>query len=187
MPDTGPPSGRAPSQASRVASNAASRVASPARSAAGPGQPGWTQGPGFDPARMGTAKKGNTRMELPPDAYVLDSKKSMFTLRGNKLNTEGSPAVVEVNQYRMTKFDFTKKIYQYDVSNVGTYRFVASSNHFPRWPYPPTRIRRPLSSRRSGSTPHSRRLCKSTTTTCGFAMETSLPGPHRWLIVARFA
>lgn len=55
-------------------------------------------------------------MELPADAYATDTQKSLFTLRGNKLNSEGAPVVVEVNQYRMTKFDFTKKIYQYDVS-----------------------------------------------------------------------
>ncbi|OAA73597.1 eukaryotic translation initiation factor 2C 2 [Cordyceps fumosorosea ARSEF 2679] len=110
----GPPSGRAPSQPSAVRSVDASRVASPSRA----GQPGWNQGPGFDPARLGgpTKRAGNTRMELPPDAYVSDTQKSMFTLRGNNLNTEGSPAVVEVNQYRMTKFDFSKKIYQYDVA-----------------------------------------------------------------------
>lgn len=55
-------------------------------------------------------------MELPPDAYVLDGSKDIFALRGNKYNTEGMPAVVEVNQYRMKKFDFKSKIYQYDVS-----------------------------------------------------------------------
>ncbi|EGX96643.1 eukaryotic translation initiation factor 2C 2 [Cordyceps militaris CM01] len=116
---SGPPPGRAPSHSSAIRSTDASRVASPACTTVGqPGQPGWTEGPGFDPARMGgpTRKAGNTRMELPPDAYVSDTQKSMFTLRGNNLNTEGSPAVVEVNQYRMTKFDFTKKIYQYDVA-----------------------------------------------------------------------
>ncbi|OAQ99960.1 hypothetical protein LLEC1_05719 [Akanthomyces lecanii] len=109
---SGPPSGP-PSHVS------ASRVASPARSAAShAGQLGWTQGPGVDPARLGgpTKKAGNTRMELPPDAYVSDTQKSLFTLRGSNLNSEGSPAVVEVNQYRMTKFDFSKKIYQYDVA-----------------------------------------------------------------------
>lgn len=55
-------------------------------------------------------------MELPPDAYVSETKKDMFILRGNKFNTEGKPADMLVNQYRMKKFDFTKKIYQYDVS-----------------------------------------------------------------------
>lgn len=45
----------------------------------------------------------------------MDGKKSEFTLRGNKLNTEGAPDVVHTNQYRMIKFDFSKKIYQYDV------------------------------------------------------------------------
>lgn len=54
-------------------------------------------------------------MELPPDAYVPDTQKSMFALRGNRVNTEGKPSIVEVNQYRMKAFDFSKKIHQYDV------------------------------------------------------------------------
>lgn len=53
-------------------------------------------------------------MELPPDAYTTGNKTS-FTARGNKLNSEGTPDMVHVNQYRMKKFDFSKKIYQYDV------------------------------------------------------------------------
>ena len=40
----------------------------------------------------------------------------MFTFRGNKLNMEGQPAYVEINQYRITELEFSKKIYQYDVS-----------------------------------------------------------------------
>ncbi|KAG6045228.1 hypothetical protein E4U39_002591 [Claviceps sp. Clav50 group G5] len=81
-----------------------------------PGETGWVEGLGVDPAR-GTAQqdKGNTRMELPPDAYILDDQKDIFSLRGNKYNTEGSKAMVEVNQYRMTKFDYSKDIHQYDV------------------------------------------------------------------------
>lgn len=55
-------------------------------------------------------------MELPPDAYVSETKKDMFTLRGKNYNTEGTVAKIEVNQYRMTKFDFKKPIHQYDVS-----------------------------------------------------------------------
>lgn len=55
-------------------------------------------------------------MELPPDAFVANTNKDMFAVRGNKLNTEGQNAMIEVNQYRMTKFNFNKKIYQYDVS-----------------------------------------------------------------------
>lgn len=43
----------------------------------------------------------------------------MFATRGNKFNTEGRAEKVEVNQFRMTKFDFSKKIYQYDVSRFG--------------------------------------------------------------------
>ncbi|KAG6027619.1 hypothetical protein E4U41_000880 [Claviceps citrina] len=87
---------------------------SPARP--GSGAAGWIAGPGFDPARgTSSQSKGNTRMELPPDAYVLDDQKEIFALRGNKFNTEGSKIIVEVNQYRMTKFNFAMKIYQYDV------------------------------------------------------------------------
>lgn len=56
-------------------------------------------------------------MELPPDAYLTDTKKSQFALRGNKLNTEGTQDMVHTNQYRMKSFDTSKKIFQYDVSN----------------------------------------------------------------------
>jgi eukaryotic translation initiation factor 2C len=55
-------------------------------------------------------------MELPPDAYISETKKDMFTLREGRFNNEGRSEFIEVNQYRMTKFDFNKKIYQYDVS-----------------------------------------------------------------------
>lgn len=55
-------------------------------------------------------------MELPPDAYVSETKKDLFTLRGKNYNTEGTMTKIEVNQYRMTKFDFKKDIFQYDVS-----------------------------------------------------------------------
>ncbi|PHH72721.1 hypothetical protein CDD80_4302 [Ophiocordyceps camponoti-rufipedis] len=100
---------------------AGSRGASPTRSASGsqPGAPGGRVVPlGFDPAKPASKpdNKGNTRMELPADAYVADTQKSIFALRGNKLNTEGKPAIIEVNQYRMKTFDFSKKIYQYDVT-----------------------------------------------------------------------
>ncbi|KAG6053290.1 hypothetical protein E4U32_007725, partial [Claviceps aff. humidiphila group G2b] len=74
-----------------------------------PGETGWVEGLWVDP-------QGNTRMELPSDAYILDN--DTFALRGNnanKYNTEGSKAIVEVNQYRMTKFDYSKDIHQYDV------------------------------------------------------------------------
>ena len=54
-------------------------------------------------------------MELPADAFVADTKKSLFALRGKNVNSEGKPTQVDVNQYRMTKFDFSKKIFQYDV------------------------------------------------------------------------
>ncbi|KAH8735189.1 Piwi domain-containing protein [Ilyonectria robusta] len=107
----GPSGERRPSQ-----SPSRARPDSPSRASSDKAGSGWKQGPGFDPAR-GPPKqeKGNTRMELPPDAYIPETRKDAFTLRGNKLNTEGKPEQIEVNQYRMTKFDFTKKIYQYDV------------------------------------------------------------------------
>lgn len=91
---------------------------SPSRSQGSGPAAGWVQGPGHDPARPAGQRqeKGNTRLELPPDAYVSDTQKDKFILRGNKFNTEGKPAEMLVNQYRMKKFDFSKKIYQYDVS-----------------------------------------------------------------------
>lgn len=95
-------------------SGSGSRAGSPAPSSTAPG---WTPGPGYDPAKpSGQQDRGNTRMELPPDAYVTDGQRDMFALRGNKFNSEGNSIVVEVNQYRMKKFDFQKKIHQYDVS-----------------------------------------------------------------------
>lgn len=90
---------------------------SPARSSAGGPAGNWPKPLGVDPAKpIKAPEKGNTRVELPPDAYLTDTKKDFFTLRGQKLNTEGKPETIEVNQYRMTRFNFNKKIYQYDVS-----------------------------------------------------------------------
>jgi eukaryotic translation initiation factor 2C len=74
---------------------------------------------GFDPAKPESKdRKGNTRMELPADAFLdNEDQKDVFAVRGKNLNTEGRPEMIEVNQLRMTKFDFSKKIYQYDVSS----------------------------------------------------------------------
>lgn len=55
-------------------------------------------------------------MELPPDAYVSDTQKSRFALRGGKFNTEGKPAQIAVNQYRLKSLNYDGKIHQYDVS-----------------------------------------------------------------------
>ncbi|KAI9147761.1 Protein argonaute [Paramyrothecium foliicola] len=113
--------GRSPPRnpGSRGPSPSRSPASAPPGSPGGPGgRPGWPQGMGVDPAKPASGRddKGNTRMELPPDAYILDANKDVFPIRGNKYNTEGKPEMIEVNQYRMTKFDFNKKIYQYDVS-----------------------------------------------------------------------
>ncbi|PFH62907.1 hypothetical protein XA68_11226 [Ophiocordyceps unilateralis] len=101
-------------------SQSGSRGASPSPSKAGSqsgAAPGRVVPLGFDPAKPAKKpEKGNTRMELPADAYVAETQKSLFALRGNKLNTEGKPTMIEVNQYRMKSFDFSKKIYQYDVT-----------------------------------------------------------------------
>ena len=104
-------------QKSQSPTRTTSRGASPARSQ-GPGQGGFGPGMGYDPARLSdkSREKGNTRMELPPDAYATDSTKEMFPVRGNKLNTQGRSEMIEVNQYRLKSFDFKKNIYQYDVS-----------------------------------------------------------------------
>lgn len=101
----------------RETSPAPSAGSRPPSRAQSPGPPsGYPQGIGYDPAKPTSSDdRGNTRMELPPDAYVADIKKSSFALRGKKLNSEGSPAALQVNQYRMTKFDPNVKVYQYDV------------------------------------------------------------------------
>jgi hypothetical protein len=84
-------------------------------------------------------------MELPPDAYISETKKDMFTLRNNRFNTEGKPEQIEVNQYRMTKFDFSKKIYQYDVSISQAHIVLAHANHKFRSSFRPTLTRSALS------------------------------------------
>lgn len=103
-----------------MSSAAASRVASPARPGSSSGLTQAAAGLALASRDEASASSkqgmGNTRMELPPDAYVTSLKKSMFPHRGNKFNSEGQIQTIEVNQYRMTNFDFKKKIYQYDVS-----------------------------------------------------------------------
>lgn len=100
-------------------SSNASRVASPARPGSSSGLAQAAAGLALASRNEGLASSkpemGNTRMELPPDAYVTSLKKSMFPRRENKFNSEGKIETIEVNQYRMTNFDFKKKIYQYDV------------------------------------------------------------------------
>ncbi|CAG9941306.1 unnamed protein product [Clonostachys rosea f. rosea IK726] len=92
------------------------RSSSPARSA--PGSP--KAGPPTSPRRPAVVppaqKSGNTRMELPPDAYVSDTQKSRFALRGTKFNTEGKPAQIAVNQYRLKSLNYDGKIHQYDIN-----------------------------------------------------------------------
>ncbi|KAL4730323.1 Protein argonaute [Fusarium chlamydosporum] len=113
--------GRSPSPARSGGPSGSGRQSSksPARSAtgsAGGSAGGYAKPLGYDPAKPQRQEdQGNTRMELPPDAYISETKKDMFTLRNGRFNTEGRPEQIEVNQYRMTKFDFSKKIYQYDV------------------------------------------------------------------------
>lgn len=114
--------GRSPSPAGSGGPSGSGRrpSQSPAGSAGGYAKP-----LGYDPAKpLKQQDQGNTRMELPPDAYISETKKDMFTLRKGRFNTEGKPEQIEVNQYRMTKFDFSKKIYQYDVSIHHLYTLV---------------------------------------------------------------
>ena len=99
--------GRSPSGQSGPGSGRNSQAGSPARPAP----------LGFDPGRLTTVtRSGNTRMELPADAFLSVGDKDLFPARGNNFNTEGDNVEIEVNQYRMKKFDFNRKIYQYDVS-----------------------------------------------------------------------
>jgi hypothetical protein len=84
-------------------------------------------------------------MELPPDAYVSETKKDLFTLRNGRFNTEGKPEQIEVNQYRMTKFDYNKKIFQYDVSSFHMSSNSIHSNKHCRFSSLPTQTRLALS------------------------------------------
>ena len=88
---------------------------SPARSRPASPSPAGQAPLGYDPAKPNKTMV-NTRMELPAEAYLTENTKDIFPVRGQKLNTEGQVIQLEVNQYRMTKFNFSKKIYQYDVS-----------------------------------------------------------------------
>jgi eukaryotic translation initiation factor 2C len=127
--------GRSPSPAGSGGPSGSGRrpSQSPARSAsgsaAGGAAIGYQKPLGFDPAKpQGQDAQGNTRMELPPDAYVSETKKDLFTLRNGRFNTEGKAEQIEVNQYRMTKFDYNKKIYQYDVSSSHMSSHLIHSN-----------------------------------------------------------
>jgi eukaryotic translation initiation factor 2C len=66
-------------------------------------------------------------MELGPEAYT-SGNADKFTMRGQKYNTEGVTDMVGANQYRLKTFDFSKKIYQYDV-NASYKHSYASSTH----------------------------------------------------------
>lgn len=99
-----------------------SRADSPAPSGSGQSggaAAGWQAGPGYDPARLSSGaqdRKYNTRMELPPEAYLTTQGKDVFCLRGQKVNTEGAPDMIHTNSIRVTKVNLSKKIYQFDVS-----------------------------------------------------------------------
>ncbi|KAI6777942.1 eukaryotic translation initiation factor 2C [Emericellopsis cladophorae] len=94
-------------------SGTSSRQGSPAPSA-GKSPAGYPPALGSDPGRLQADKKTNTRIELGPEAYI-SGNADKFTERGQKYNTEGVQDMVGSNQYRMKTFDFSKKIYQYDV------------------------------------------------------------------------
>lgn len=116
------PSGGSGRERAPSATRAPSTSPSRARSGSTSSRPGTTSSYpaplGFDPAKPTVQEdRGNTRMELPPDAYVPETSKSIFAMRGNKYNSEGKPTKIDVNQYRMTKFNAAMKIYQYDVSH----------------------------------------------------------------------
>ncbi|ODA75978.1 hypothetical protein RJ55_08619 [Drechmeria coniospora] len=112
--------GRLPAPPVGGGSPVSRRPSTSPRRSVNPGQasaPGWSPAMGYDPAKAASkGAKENTRVELPPDAYLKDTAMSMFTLRNNKFNSEGKPIKVDVNQYRMKSFDFAKKVYQYDIA-----------------------------------------------------------------------
>lgn len=107
---------RSPALGSGPGSRSGAQSQSPSRSGRGspslPKQSPYGPGLGYDPAKSGVAVSGrrqdNKRLDLPADAFM-DHKQGTFPLRGNKFNTEGRQDMVEVNQYRMTQFDFQKR------------------------------------------------------------------------------
>lgn len=70
---------------------------------------------GKDPARLEPERKVFQRVELPADAYALD-RPDFFLSRPKKFNESGQAANIEVNQYKVTSFDFSKTVHQYAVS-----------------------------------------------------------------------
>lgn len=88
-----------------MATNITVRVTWPRSSASTPYTPGQDSG------------KLNARIELPLDACASETKKDIFISHGSEYNNfECTIRKVEVNECRMTKFDFKKDINWYDLS-----------------------------------------------------------------------
>ena len=91
---------------------------SPAGSATGsaPVNP-FQKGLGFDPARSvteGNVPASNRRLELPPEAYMVEPLDRQFARRPG-YNENGKKISVELNHYAVVKRKDNFRVYQYDV------------------------------------------------------------------------
>ncbi|ROT35771.1 argonaute [Sodiomyces alkalinus F11] len=84
------------------------------------GQAGYSTPLGYDPARTSTEDKGNTRLDLPLEAYItaerLRNAGIQAFARRPKTTPIGKPVDLEVNQFRVNSWNDQARAYQFDVS-----------------------------------------------------------------------
>ncbi|KAL5606798.1 hypothetical protein BROUX41_003178 [Berkeleyomyces rouxiae] len=73
------------------------------------------QGRGVAIAQRLDGARGNTRLDLPAEAY-LDATSSIVYPRRPGYNTAGQDINVDINQFRIMDFDKSIKVWQYDIS-----------------------------------------------------------------------
>ncbi|PKS13025.1 hypothetical protein jhhlp_000366 [Lomentospora prolificans] len=81
------------------------------------GKTPFGRGMGYDPAKPEQIPKNkfNSRVDLPPEAYMKEPIDNRFTKRPG-FNTTGRVISVDVNQFAVTSINQSLKIYQYDIS-----------------------------------------------------------------------
>ncbi|KAM0324838.1 hypothetical protein ACHAQA_007804 [Verticillium albo-atrum] len=98
---------------------------SPARSRSGSqsGKPNFPKPLGYDPAKpppKPDQDKGNTRLDLPPEAYMSAERLrnpgfQPFAKRPG-FNKTGTPVPLEVNQFKVASWNIECRIYQFDIT-----------------------------------------------------------------------
>ncbi|SPO05231.1 related to argonaute like post-transcriptional gene silencing protein QDE-2 [Cephalotrichum gorgonifer] len=93
-----------------------SRAGSAAGSLGPPPNP-FGKGMGYDPAKPEVEEEpqANRRLELPPEAYMMNPLDGRFTKRPG-YNTSGKEIKIEVNQYAVVKRKPDFKVFQYDIT-----------------------------------------------------------------------